>query len=268
MNPVEPIIVADTFAALHAELLSLLSSLSAEDWDKPTVAGAWTVKDIAAHLLDSDVRRLSFQRDGMPLLGPDSAIDGYRDLVDFLNQLNAEWVRAAKRISPKLLIEFLAVTGDQVAGLFKSLDPDGPAIFSVAWAGEEVAPNWFDIAREYTEKWHHQQQIRDAVGAPGLASRKWLFPVLDTFLRGLPHTYRDVKADDGVRILFTVTGEAGGEWTLARGNGVWKLYAGSCTDAVCEVRLDQDTAWRMMTKGISREEAAARAEITGRKEFA
>src|SRR5213082_3892646 len=55
-------IVIDTrhlFAPLHAELMSLLRGLSAEDWEKPTVAKAWRVRDVAAHLLDTQLRRLS-----------------------------------------------------------------------------------------------------------------------------------------------------------------------------------------------------------------
>ncbi|MBO0724354.1 MAG: maleylpyruvate isomerase N-terminal domain-containing protein [Blastocatellia bacterium] len=243
--------------------MSLLRNLSGDDWSKPTAARQWTVKDVVAHLLDSDVRRLSYQRDKAPMVPPEAPIENHRDLVNFLNQLNADWVRAARRISPRLLMEFLEITGTQVCELFKSLDPFAPAIFSVAWAGERESQNWFDVAREYTEKWHHQQQIRDAAGATPLTGRKWLFPVLDTFFRGLPHTYRETQADEGSSVLFMIAGEAGGAWTLKREGGSWRLYAGESDSAVCEVRMDQDAAWRLLTKGLSREEAAARIEITG-----
>ena len=70
-----------------------------------------------------------------------------------------------------------------------AFESGGPA---VAWAGDKQSPNWFDIAREYTEKWLHQQHIREAVGQPVLDERRWLFPVLDTFMRALPHVYRDI----------------------------------------------------------------------------
>jgi uncharacterized protein (TIGR03083 family) len=263
MKSVEPIFATELFCRIQDELLSLLRSLSADDWSKPTAARLWTVKDIAAHLLDSDIRRLSYQRDKAPMVPPEAPIENYRDLVNFLNQLNADWIRAARRISPRLLIEFLEVTGTRVCELFKSLDPFAPALFGVSWAGEQESQNWFDIAREYTEKWHHQQQIRDAVGAPALTSRKWLFPVLDTFFRGLPHTYRETQADEGSSVLFTVAGEAGGAWTLMREGGAWKLYTGESDGPVCEVRMDQDAAWRLLTKGLSREEAEARIEIAG-----
>jgi uncharacterized protein (TIGR03083 family) len=267
MKPVEPIFVTEVYAQLHDELMALLRSLSAEDWYKPTVAGTWQVRDVVAHLLDSDIRRLSFQRDRAPQVPPDRPIESYRDLVAFLNQLNADWVRAARRISPQLLIELHALTGPQVVALFQSLDPFGPALFGVAWAGEEGSQNWFDIARELTEKWHHQQQIRDTVGAPPLYERKWLFPVLDTFLRGLPHTYREVAAAASTQLCVTIMGEAGGDWTLSRETGAWKLYEGESDQPACRVRMDSDTAWRLLTKGLSGDEARARIELTGDTEL-
>lgn len=263
MKSVEPIFVTELFCKIHGELLSLLRNLSGDDWSKPTAARQWTVKDVAAHLLDSDIRRISYQRDKAPAVPTEAPIENYRDLVNFLNQLNADWVRAARRISTRLLIEFLEVTGAQVCELFKSLDPFASALFGVAWAGEQESQNWFDIAREYTEKWHHQQQIRDAVGAPALTSRKWLFPVLDTFLRGLPHTYRETQTHEGSSVVFIIAGEAGGAWTLKREGGEWKLYTGEGGGAACEVRMDQDAAWRLLTKGLSQDEAAARIEIIG-----
>ena len=225
------------------------------------------MKDIAAHLLDSDIRRLSFQRDQAAPVPPDTPLASYGDLVAFLNQLNHDWVKATRRISPQLLIELHALTGPQVAALFRSLDPFAPALFGVAWAGEEQSLNWFDSAREYTEKWHHQQQILDAVGAPGLTDRRWLFPVLDTFLRGLPHTYRDLLAVDDTKIVFIITGAAGGEWTLARESNEWRLYTGSGEDAACHVQLTQDTAWQLLTKGLRREQAAARVKFSGDERF-
>jgi len=263
MKSIEPIFVTELFCEIHGELLSLLRNLSGDDWSKPTAARMWTVKDVVAHLLDSDVRRLSYQRDKAPMVPPEAPIENYSDLVKFLNRLNADWVGAARRISPRLLIEFLEITGAQVCELFKSLDPFAPAMFGVAWAGEQESQNWFDLAREYTEKWHHQQQIRDAVGALALTGRKWLFPVLDTFLRGLPHTYRETQADEGSSVAFIIAGEAGGAWTLKREGGAWSLYTGEGEGSACEVRMDQDAAWRLLTKGLSREEAETRIEIIG-----
>jgi len=259
----EPLLVGDRFTPLLSELLSLLRSLEEDDWGRSTAAGRWTVKDVAAHLLDGDLRRLSFQRDRHPVPAPPFPVENPADLVAFLDRLNAEWVVAARRMSPRLLVELLAVTGEEVARLFRDLDPMGPALFSVAWAGEDASLSWFDVAREYTEKWHHQQQIRDAVGAPGLLGREWLGPVLNTFFRALPHVYRAVPADDGAQVVVEVSGEAGGDWTLVREGGAWRLYEGRGDEPTAIASMSEDSAWRLMTKGLRRDEAVSRVTLEG-----
>jgi uncharacterized protein (TIGR03083 family) len=262
MREVGRIETVELFPELDAQLIPLLRGLSEEDWGRPAV-GAWTVKDVAAHLLDTAIRRLAFDRDRLPPVPPDGPIDGYKDLVAFLNDLNHVWVRAMRRVSPRLLTDFLEKTGAELSEHLAGLDPSSPALFSVAWAGEETSESWFDVAREYTERWHHQQQIREAVGASGLTSRRLMHPVLDAFLRGLPHAYRSVEAEEGTAVAVEIAGEAGGGWALVREGGRWRLYEGSPEAPSARVRMDQDTAWRRMTKGITREQAAERSEVTG-----
>lgn len=113
----------------------------------------------------------------------------------YFNRLNAEWVTAIRHLSPAVLTEPLATSGAEYARFLASLDPWALAAFAVAGAGETGSPNSFHVARGYTEKWHHQQQIREAVGqtAPLLAP-KLFRPFLKTVARGLPHAYRAAGA--------------------------------------------------------------------------
>jgi len=192
--------------------------------------------------------------------------------VRFINDLNAEWVAAARRLSPRVLTDLLAATSPALCDLLAGLDPFAPAAFGVSWAGEETSPNWFDVAREYTERWHHQQQIRDATGRPGLTGRRHLHPVLDAFLRALPHRYRQVAASAGSRLEVDIAGEAGGRWTLRREDGGWRLYRGfdevATEAATTVVRLDQDAAWRLFTKGLNRRSAEERVAVEGDRRLA
>jgi len=263
MEPAGAVFTAHLFRGLHAELLGLLRGLSPEDWQKPTRAGAWRVRDVAAHLLDGNLRKLTFHRDGAPLPPPDAPVTDYASLLAHLNALNADWVKAARRIGPRVLVDFLAVVGPEVAEFVEGLDPFAPALFGVAWAGQDVSPNWLDTGREYTEGWHHQQQIREAVGAPLLTRREWLFPVLDVSMRALPHSYRDVEAAAGQAVAFRVTGDAGGAWSLRREAGEWRLFTGEVESPACRVETDADTAWRVFFKAIVPAEAAARVRIDG-----
>jgi uncharacterized protein (TIGR03083 family) len=253
----------ELFLPLQRELVGLLRGLAAEDWARPTVARGWTVKDVAAHLLDTDLRRLSARRDAHSPAPPVGGGPDYAELVAFINRLNAVWVESMRRVSPRVLTDLLEWAGPQVAEVFASLAPDGEAPHSVAWAGEARSANWFDVGREYTERWLHQQQIRDAVGAPGLVARAWLYPVLDIFLRALPRTYGEVNRPAGSSIVFQIEGEAGGVWTLRRGRPAWELLAGASRDRDAQLRFSQDTAWRLLSKGMSREVARERIEVSG-----
>jgi len=261
MYPVEPILTVELFPPLSGELIGVLKSLEYEDWERATACAGWSVKDVAAHLLGGNLGRLSERRD-KPLQAEKDELS-FEELVKLIDEENEEWVRAARRISPRLLVEFLELTDPRVYQHFKSLRMDGVARTPVSWAGEVQSPSWMDIAREYTEKWLHQQHIRESVGRGLLTSREWLFPVLDTFLRALPHTYRSIQAEEGSSIGVHIDGEAGGDWCLLRQEGVWHLYSGTAPGALAFVCMDQDLAWRLFTKGISPEVAQQRVHIEG-----
>jgi uncharacterized protein (TIGR03083 family) len=262
LTPVAPVFLTDRFPGLHAELMSLLHGLGEADWSRPTACALWSVKDIAAHLLDTSLRRLSFGRDGLDPT-PDQAISSYADLVAYLNRLNAQWIAASRRLSPRVLTQLLDATAQEVQAYLESLDPMARAGFGVAWAGQESSPVWFDIGREYTERWLHQQQIREAVGAPGLTSREWLHPALDIFVRALPHTYRGVAAAAGQSIRVEIQGDAGGIWTLVRAPDGWGLFTGGDGPPTARVGLDQGAAWKLFSKGISPDAARRIIRIEG-----
>ncbi|HEX9670065.1 MAG TPA: maleylpyruvate isomerase N-terminal domain-containing protein [Thermoanaerobaculia bacterium] len=258
--PLAPTLVAHLFPPLGRELVALLRSLDAAAWQRPTVCPAWSVHDVAAHLLDTACRRLSFGRDGHT--PPAGRIDDYGELLRLLDRLNAEWVAAARRLSPRLLTDLLEWVEPQLAERLARLDPWADGV-PVAWAGETRSPSWFDVARELTERWHHQQQIRLAVGAPPLADPETSEAVFDTFLRGLPHRYRDVAAPEGTAIAIAIHGARTYAYTLRRAAGSWQLLKGAEPGPAAAVALDEEPAWLLLTKGMPEPEARARAEIAG-----
>ncbi len=248
MHEPPPILTAELFPEISRHLIELLRSLSAEDWNRSTVSSQRTVKDIASHLLDGSLRRLSIQRDGF--FSPDSNSQPLSNetLMDFLNRLNKDWELGTRRLSPRVLIDLIAWADKQLAELFRSLDPDGPAIFAVAWAGESQSENWMDIAREYTEKWHHTQQIFEATDRPStIMTRDLAHPCFDIFMRALPFTYSSVEAPTGTVVGVNLTGEAGGWWFVIRLQEGWSMTADSGSPSAV-VTMDQDTFWKLVTK--------------------
>lgn len=254
----------DTLALMQPlddKLIGLLRSLSNEEWEKPTYAGAWRVKDIAAHLLDGNLRTLSMLRDGY--FGEDPGpIDNYRELLGFLNGLNAGWVKAMRRISPPILIDLLESSGRSYCAYLAGLDPLATAAFAVAWAGETISPNWFHIAREYTEKWHHQQQIRAAVGKEKeLYEAYWYKPYLETSLRALPYHYRGVTGENGNLLCIRILEKA---WYLRFDDPSWVMIENPHMPADCTVTIPPEIAWRIFSKSIPAEEAGILSQIEGK----
>jgi uncharacterized protein (TIGR03083 family) len=265
MKTPAPILVADLFPEVRQHLLSLLGGLTAECWLRPTAAGKWDVKDVALHLLGGDISNLSRRRDAYMPPGPD--LSRWEDLVAFINDLNQSWVVAARRMSPRVLCDLLEHIGTQVDAYFLSLDPFAIG-GEVSWAGSQPAPVWLDVAREYTERWHHQQQIREATGRPGLYEPRLFAPVLDAFVRALPHTFRDVDAAEGTTVQVTISGPAGGEWAVRRTAGSWELLVGRSAEAASEVVLAAEDAWKIFTRGIRGDQARSCSKISGNRELA
>ncbi|GAB3458355.1 maleylpyruvate isomerase family mycothiol-dependent enzyme [Streptomonospora sediminis] len=266
-----PIDVRDRFAPERAALLELLGGLAPQQWRATAVPG-WSVGDTAAHILGDDYTRLAGLRDGhtaAPRPHPGEAFE------TFIHRANREWVQAARRISPPMLMESLELTGRRVAAMWGSCDLHAPGL-PVSWAGVAgAAPLWLDGARDLTEYWTHRQQIRAAVGlatedgaaeegAGGAAAPPVLAVVLDTFMRALPHTLRATPAAAGTRVRIAVPGAAGGTWTAeATAGGAWTMAAPAGGSADAQVELDAATAWRLCVRAIGPAQARARARIRG-----
>jgi len=256
----DPILCAPLLRRVDGLLLELHRSLAPGDWELPTIVPGWKVRDVAAHLLDTALRKLSLVRDGCVVEAVE--IRSPQDLAALVNRLNREGVAVYRRLSPPVLIDLMRTACEQSDDFHESLDPFAPAGFGVSWAGESESLNWFDTARELTERWHHQQQIRLATNRPGIMTPELYHPVLDCFLRGLPHLYRDVPAPAGTAILVEISGNCGGQWTLQKETSRWQLLRDG-GQSESSIVIPQEIAWRIFTKGIDRESARAQVQIEG-----
>jgi len=261
----DPILCAHLLRRVDAKLIDVLSSLTPGEWDLQTVAPLWKVRDVAAHLLDTALRKLSIVRDSWYV--EQVNIRSPQDLIAMINRLNREGVTVYRRLSPKILIGMMKQVCEQSARFHESLDPFAPAAFAVSWAGEEKSLNWFDTAREFTERWHHQQQIRLATNRPGIMTPELYHPVLDCFVRGLPHLYRDVDAPDGTLLALEISGECGGRWFLLKSPSGWAFVKPSDDKFASRVKIPQELAWRVFTKGIDRDSARAQISVEGNREM-
>jgi len=261
----EPILCAHLLGKVDERLIDLLASLASSEWDLQTIAPLWKVRDVAAHLLDTALRKLSMVRDSYYVEAMN--IHSSEDLVSFVNRVNREGVMVYRRLSPRVLIDMMKQACEQSARFHESLEPFAPAAFAVSWAGEQRSLNWFDTARELTERWHHQQQIRLATNRPGIMTPDLYHPVLDCFVRGLPYLYRAVDAPVGTSLLLEISGECGGRWFLCKGPTGWCLGKRPEGEFASRVTIPQELAWRVFTKGIDRSSARGQIEVEGNRDL-
>ncbi len=118
--PLPPADTRPLFRPLTADIIRLLRTLTPEDWQRPTLAGTWRVRDVVAHLIDTALRRLSAGRDGVVLSTPDRPITNERELTAFINELNASWVRATRSLSTRVLVDLYAHVASDLSGLLRA----------------------------------------------------------------------------------------------------------------------------------------------------
>lgn len=230
---------------IRRSLTGLLRTLGPAQWGAPTVCGDWSVGDIAAHLLGVELGNVSVRRDSAHVQGPDP--EAQVPLGTWLEEFNEQWVVASRRLSPRIVADLLDLSGiwfEDHVGALRGENMGPP----VQWAGPAPAPVWMDIAREYTERWVHQQQIREVVGEEGLLEPVYVAPVIATFVHALPVALDDVDAREGTVVGFEVEGEAGGAWHLVRKSDDWDLQPGTHREARTKVTTTADNAWRLFTR--------------------
>ena len=263
--------VTDTrhlFRPLCGEIVDLLGTLSGDDWERPTMAGAWRVRDVVAHLIDTALRRLSFHRDRSIPPTPERLVATERDLVDFINDLNGSWVRAAQRFSPRVLTDLYSRASADLAEFVETLELDAPALFPVSWAGESRSAMWLDIGREFTEVWHHGSQIRDAVGAGPFSNVAWLRAVLQIALHALPAAYRDVPGRPDASVAIIITGSASGTCTLRHRDRGWDIDDGAPIEPTATATMSDEVAWRLFFNALSPPQAQSLVHLAGDAELA
>lgn len=158
----------DEMAVLAREeydrLIVLLNSLSAEEWNNPTVCAGWTVKDMVAHLVGAAE-------------GNASVIEGFNQIfrglriarskgVHTVDGVNEFQVEKRRRLTPVELLDRLADIADKairgrvrtprLIRKLKLTDPTG---------GKMTMGHLVDVI--YTrDEWLHRNDIAEATGRP------------------------------------------------------------------------------------------------------
>jgi uncharacterized protein (TIGR03083 family) len=266
LRPAPAVDVIPLLAEERAELVGLLRDLDDEAAARVTAATPWSVKDVAAHLLGNDLSALARLRDGFDDPTLEAPPSEWGPFVEWLELRNQRWVDAAGFMSAGVIADALAETGRLTADFFSTLAPGEPGEV-VSWASPDPAPNWLCIGREFTERWIHQQQIRDALERPGLNGPSFVTPVLAVLVRGVPRAYAGSAPPVGTTVEISVAGRGGGAWAVRRAAHEWDLLEGREREVDARVTLDQETMWRFLSRNTDPAAAKAAADLDGPAEL-
>ena len=238
----------------RARLLDLLASLDAAEWRRATRCPGWTVLDLAAHLLGDDLGYLAGHRDGHHGIRPPVGTDEDA-FIDWLDEIQDDWVRSARRLSPTLVTELLGWTGPQVVAAIAAEDPTERAA-SVSWASTVAVPRWLDHARELTERWIHRNQVLDALELPVDLRPDLALPVLEALRWAYPFRLAPRAREPGATVIIGI-GADPCRWRLVSDGDGW-AFAPSAEggdldpdDAVvARIELSEDQAWRLLTNNL------------------
>lgn len=145
-------LVAD-LAAESSELTALLAPLAPGDWDRPTPADGWAIRDQVSHLAYFD------ETATMAATDPDR----FRIEADRLTERAAVFTDAVaddyRGLAPAALLDWLGRAREQYLRTFAGLDP----ATRLPWYGPPMSAASSVTAR-LMETWAHGQDIADALG--------------------------------------------------------------------------------------------------------
>jgi uncharacterized protein (TIGR03083 family) len=243
---------ASLFGSERATLLLLLESFTAEDWDRPTPCPGWSVLDLVCHLVGDDLGFLARRRDGHFGTIPPECIADDDEFGRWLDGIQDEWVIAARRLSPGLARDLLEWTGPQVVAFFEDEDP-GRVDASVSWASSEPVPRWLDQARELSEHWIHRQQLLAAVGVPTDPGDATAVAVLEALRWAYPYRLSSLSRESGT-VAIEIAGDPERRWFVEPGAKGWHFTETPVGEAIAEMRLTADEAWRLLTNNTRAED--------------
>jgi Mycothiol maleylpyruvate isomerase N-terminal domain len=242
--------------------LELLRGLSPADWERPTECPAWTVQQLALHVLGDDLSLLARQRDATPKQGLILYAESHPGLafMQLLDGFNEQWVTASTFLSPELLIALLGLVGEWSDDFYRNVGLDTLSREPVGFfAQTDPSPYWQIIAREYAERVIHQSQLRRAVGAPELDG-EIVTCMARVVVHATAHWLADYRVADGVTIgldLGTV-----GSWTWRRDPGAWSVVDG-IEVAHARITVAPDHVVALLTRGMARSHADAVLTVGG-----
>jgi uncharacterized protein (TIGR03084 family) len=146
--------LADDLRAEHAELDAFVSSILPGEWDTPTPAVGWSVRDQVSHLSFFDEEATLAATD--PEAFNERLMTAAADIDGYMNGPLAK----GRAITPEEMLEWWRGSRASMLEAFAGVDPAA----RIPWYGPPMGLASFISAR-LMETWAHGQDVIDALGA-------------------------------------------------------------------------------------------------------
>jgi len=226
-----------------ARLMSLLASLHADDWSKPTACTEWDVHDMVAHqaggyLSGVSLREMMRQYMRIPKNGqlPEDAINAFQ-------------VGERKQMSPQNLINELSQVGKP------AIDNWAYGFNSIKWIAIPHPVGGFMSVRHLMwvthsrDTWMHRLDICRATNRPFEQTREHDGRIVELVMLDVANKLK--RRLNRQAITISLTGIAGGTWQIGSG------------DPVAELEMDALDFNIFVSGRFSYEEGMQRARIAG-----
>lgn len=191
--------ICDDLLAECEALDAVVASLGEAQWDTPTPAAGWSVRDQISHLWFFDVRET------MALTDPDAFAADMREL--FASGGTEASVAPGRSMSGAELLERWRTDRNRLVDIARAVDP----ATRVPWYGPAMAARSAITAR-LMETWAHGQDVCDALGATRAPTAR-LRHVAHIGVRARPFSYMINGRDmPGEPVYVALHGPGGARW--------------------------------------------------------
>jgi uncharacterized protein (TIGR03084 family) len=196
MNP-----ICDDLQAETDDLLLILRGLTPEQWDAPTPADGWNVRDQISHLAFFDETGTLAATDAEAFASSAAELMANRDP-------GAAGLSSGRDMSGAELLDWFATVRTQMIAAFRVLDPKS----RLPWYGPAMAAPSFATAR-LMETWAHGQDIADTFGLTRVPTPR-LKHVAHIGARARPFAYiTNGRAMPEGDVAVVLTSPDGSTWT-------------------------------------------------------
>ena len=235
------------------EVKTVISSLTEEEWSRPSGCKGWTVRDLVAHMSSN------YKETVDPSPAPAEPINLPAErMMDMLVDMRDGWT------NQQILDEYLAFA-DQAVAVLASMQEEPLASTVIPLADRGSYP-MNQLADAYA--FDHYCHLRiDLLAPDGPIERKMpnadavrLAPAIGWMITGMPQMQADLGRTLSAPITLTLTGPGGGVWTIAPAGADITVTPGKTPGTVADVSSNGHS---FINWGTQRSDWREHCKVTG-----